>query len=89
MAIKMTKKEIKEITNREVPTTIEFIKSDGTKRKMICSTNWDFLAKKKIKLNDGGVRDKPKKEPDHLIIVWDLEKNGFRYITITKILNIY
>ena len=83
----MDKKEItkeKLIDATDKGAFIVFTKKDGTERKMKCTTNWKIVA-----LADPTfIPPKGEKETkpfEGTIMVWDLEKHGFRIITIDKV----
>ena len=62
---------------------ITFYKLDGTERRMVCTLNW-----KQIPDEHKPHTGTSKKIAEHIISVFDLEKNGWRSITkelITKV----
>lgn len=60
---------------------VDFEKRNGEARLMLCS-----LKKQLIPVVDSDSNKKPtKRENNHTVVVWDLEKNGFRSFKLDSI----
>lgn len=76
--MKYTKQDLLEVlVSKEA--TVTFTKKDGEKRVMRCTLKDDITP---ILAGTG----KPK--PDHLLAVWDLDKEGWRSITVDNVENV-
>ena len=74
--------DIKELVNtlKNNKVLVEFVKVDGTKRKMLCTQNTNMINKKSVPTG------KVAKTPG-VITVFDLEKNDWRSMRETSIKN--
>ena len=75
-----TKTELQAILKTEA-RVITFTKVNGDSRIMKCTLQPDMLPK--LVLTEGKT---PKKQNDKVIAVWDLEKEGWRSITVDTII---
>ena len=66
----MTRSEILE-SLKSGKVDLEFIKADGTLRKMVATLSDDFIVYDSTPTNS-------KKQNDHALPVWDTEANGWR-----------
>lgn len=61
---------------------VKFIKKNGDERVMRCTRNMALIPQSPVKESDGGAGDakprKPRKQPEGVAVVWDLEKGGWR-----------
>ena len=60
---------------------IEFIKTDGTTRSMLCTLQEEFTIPYEKKT------DKQKTESDETVAVWDLEKSAWRSFRVDSIVS--
>lgn len=83
----MNKKQFKKIRDLLYSNIIKFEiqKKDGTKRNLIGTLQKDILDEVIIKDKEKEKKE-PRKDPDHIITLYDLEKKDWRRITITSIL---
>ena len=59
--------------------TVEFEKSDGSNRTMICTLNEEKGAKYTVNENKGDATDRKIKKPNpDVCVVWDCEQNAWR-----------
>ncbi|NDB28790.1 DUF2693 domain-containing protein [archaeon] len=83
----MTKEELVEnLKDGEVVVT--FKKKDGTERIMRCTKSFDSIPEEKRPKTTNEVVEKPTTTNTDLIMVWDLDKEGWRsfdYKTLLKI----
>lgn len=83
----MTKEELVEnLKDGEVVVT--FKKKDGTERIMRCTKSFDSIPEEKRPKTTNEVAEKPTTTNTDLIMVWDLDKEGWRsfdYKTLLKI----
>lgn len=63
--------------------TVNFTKTDGTVRKMICT-----LQEGAIPQGEAKKTDRVKKENDDVLAVWDLEAQGWRSFRFDSILSV-
>jgi hypothetical protein len=63
---------------RDGPITVNFTKVNGHKRTMIATLNEAFLPKKEV--------DKTTARDPNLLVVWDIEQQGWRTIKVDSII---
>lgn len=79
--------ELRELLKTDI-VTVSFIKKDGSKREMICTTISDYLPAHETNT------DSPINFPEHskphpnLVTVWDLEQGGWRSFKFDSITSI-
>lgn len=66
---------------RQSVMNIEFIKTDGTTRSMLCTLQEEFTIPYEKKT------DKQKTESDETVAVWDLEKSAWRSFRVDSIVS--
>jgi hypothetical protein len=71
--------ELRELLKTDI-VTVSFIKKDGSKREMICTTISDYLPE--ISGNNASMPS------DNLVTVWDLEQGGWRSFKFDSITSI-
>jgi hypothetical protein len=71
---------------RKGTSVITFTKKDGSERVMKCTLDSDLMPKFESKETDR--ETKPRPEDPNNIVVWDLEKEGFRKIGLNSIISI-
>jgi hypothetical protein len=71
---------------RKGTSVVTFTKKDGSERVMTCTLDSDLMPKFDPKETNG--ETKPRPEDPNNIVVWDLEKEGFRKIGVKSIISI-
>lgn len=65
-------------------TKVLFIKKDGSKREMLCTRDPELLPK----IEKSNVKQRKKKSvPEHLISVFDVEKNDWRMVNLKTLIS--
>ena len=77
----ITKQNLKEILKNNV-ISISFTKVDGSKREMKCTLKEELLPELQVSSSLS-----KKQENEHVLPVWDLEKNSFRSFRIDSVLD--
>lgn len=75
-----TKADLKLLLTKHI-LSVNFIKKDGTARKMICTLREDVV-KPHVKKTE-----RVKKPNDDVLSVWDTEKDAFRSIKLDSLIN--
>lgn len=78
-----TKKQVSALA-RAGHIAVEFTKTDGTTRRMICTLEQEFLPPK----HDSEIVIPPAKGHDDLLAVWDLERAGWRSFRISSLTSV-
>jgi hypothetical protein len=86
----MTKEQLLE-NLKQGEVVVTFKKKDGTERVMRCTKSFDVIPEEKHpKASNEPITDTPKPSNTDLLMVWDMDKEGWRsfdYKTILKIEN--
>lgn len=62
---------------------VEFIKADGTVRRMRCTTDKEFIPQK----DETEEKTKTRRRSEDVMVVWDLEKEGWRSFRFDSVLS--
>jgi hypothetical protein len=80
----ITKDEFKKILKNTV-VTVNFMKKDDTKRRMVCTLNEEYLPE--VQDVDSDKPKRTKTESPDAIAVWDLEKQSWRSFRLDSIID--
>jgi hypothetical protein len=80
-----TKEEIVSIFSQTNKVKVVFKKKDGSIRTMFCTRDLETIPEKYRPKSEGG---KHSLAPEHLVSAFDLEANGWRSITVPKVISI-
>ena len=83
----MTKEELVE-NLKEGEVIVTFKKKDGTERVMRCTKSFDSIPEEKRPKTTSDVIDKPSTTNTDLLMVWDLDKEGWRSFDYKSLLKI-
>ncbi len=83
----MTKEELVESLN-EGEVVVTFTKKDGTERVMRCTKSFDSIPEEKRPKTTSDTIDKPSPTNTDLLMVWDLDKEGWRSFDYKSLLKI-
>lgn len=64
---------------------VEFIKADGTVRRMRCTTDEELIPQKED--TKGQTQTKTRRRSEDVMVVWDLEKEGWRSFRFDSVLS--
>lgn len=83
----MNKNDLNNILKSHV-ATITFTKKNGETRRMVCTTNWDALKKHASQTHfvaPDGSRPSAVEGRTDMLLVWDLEKENWRIVTVASV----
>ena len=83
----MTKEELVE-SLKEGEVVVTFKKKDGSERVMRCTKSFDSIPEDKHPKTTSDSIDKPSTSNTDLIMVWDLDKEGWRSFDYKSLLKI-
>ncbi|PCJ96716.1 MAG: hypothetical protein COA52_00485 [Hyphomicrobiales bacterium] len=87
--MEITREELlKHLKTSKTGVEITFEKADGTKRVMQATLNVDLLPKREEETTKKATKKKPRAENSDLVVVYDMEKSGWRSFKMQSLVKV-